>query len=231
MLACYHLLHSKAEADGNFNILQEMFDHLKVQVQFIARQANLFDQNLSIFVYYGWNSNEPEGQKSKLAMNCIFFLTLCGCLLLPGGMQVTARSQMAALLCWMSMKGLRPIPMNTLSCIRSSGTFFFYYSEYLFKPGNHVGQFRKQHVACTCVVTTSAVSGLVPQDLLQVGGPGFLHIHAGGPQRVGVLTFSPAEPDFKTQTAHTWVVCHPNVARLREKTRDSGETYEVYPHS
>lgn len=52
-------------------------------------------------------------------------------------------------------------------------------------------------------VITSTVSGLIPQDPLQVGGPGFLHLHAGGPQGVGVLTFSPAEPDLKTQAAHT----------------------------
>jgi len=63
------------------------------------------------------------------------------------------------------------------------------------------------------------VGGLIPQNPLQVGGPGFLHLHAGGLQGVGVPTFPPAEPDLKTQTAHTGVVSHPNVASLGEKTQ------------
>lgn len=61
------------------------------------------------------------------------------------------------------------------------------------------------------------MSGLIPQNLLQVGGPGFLHPRAGGLQGVGVLAFSPAEPDLKTQTAHTGVVGHPDVACLGKK--------------
>lgn len=48
-----------------------------------------------------------------------------GGLLLPGGAQVRARSQMAASLGRMSTKGLRPIPMNTRSCKRSSGRVKF----------------------------------------------------------------------------------------------------------
>lgn len=61
------------------------------------------------------------------------------------------------------------------------------------------------------------MSGLIPQNPLQVGGPGFLHLHAGGLQGVRVLAFSPAEPDLKTQTAHTRVVGHPDVTCLGKK--------------
>lgn len=50
---------------------------------------------------------------------------------------------------------------------------------------------------------TSTVGSLVPQNPLQVGGPGFLHVRAGRLQGVGVLPFPPAEPDLKTQRTHT----------------------------
>lgn len=61
---------------------------------------------------------------------------------------------------------------------------------------------------------TSAVSRLIPQNPLQVGGPGFLHIHAGGLQGVDVAAFSPAEPDFEAQATHAGVVRHADVAGL-----------------
>lgn len=106
-----------------------------------------------------------------------------------------ARSQMAASLGWMSMKGLRLIPMNTLSCKRSSGRAEFHTCNtppvLWGTPPRALGSFQ-----------TSTVGGLVPQDPLQVGGPGFLRLHAGPSERVRVLPFSPAEPDFKAQSAH-----------------------------
>lgn len=104
-----------------------------------------------------------------------------------------ARSQMAASLGWMSMKGLRAIPMNTLSCKRSSERVAFQSRHFIWA----VWKFKM------CLgVLTSAVSGLVPQNPLQVGGPGFLPLHAGSSECVRVLPFSPAEPDFKAQSAH-----------------------------
>lgn len=57
------------------------------------------------------------------------------------------------------------------------------YSQHLFKPVNLFGLLGKcivNKIWCCVVVTTSAVSCLIPQNLLQVGGPGFLHLHAGG---------------------------------------------------
>lgn len=59
------------------------------------------------------------------------------------------------------------------------------------------------------------MSGLVPQDPLQVGGPGFLGLHAGSPEGVRVLPLPPAEPDLKAQAADAGVVRHPDVAGLR----------------
>lgn len=64
---------------------------------------------------------------------------------------------------------------------------------------------------------TSAVSRLVPQNPLQVCGPDFLHLHAGGLQGVGVAAFPPAEPDFEAQAAHAGVVRHADVAGLEQK--------------
>lgn len=68
------------------------------------------------------------------------------------------------------------------------------------------------------VCCTSTVCCLIPQNPLQVSGPGLLQVHAGGPQGVGVLTLPSAEPDLKTEAAHTRVMGHPNVICLREKT-------------
>lgn len=68
-------------------------------------------------------------------------------------------------------------------------------------------------------IITSAVSSLIPKDSLQVGGPGFLPLHAGGFQGVRVLTLPPAEPNLKTQAAHDRVMSHADVTGLREKTQ------------
>lgn len=73
-------------------------------------------------------------------------------------------------------------------------------------------------------MTTSAVSCLVPQYPLQVSGPGFLHLQAGRLQSVGVLMFPPADPDLKTQTAHTGVLGHPNIVCLANKTKSKRKT-------
>ena len=71
-------------------------------------------------------------------------------------------------------------------------------------------------------MTTSAVGRLVPQYPLQICGPGFLHLHARSLQRVCVLTFPPAEPDLKTETARARVLGHPDVVRLENTTTDTG---------
>lgn len=66
------------------------------------------------------------------------------------------------------------------------------------------------------IILTSTVSGLIPQDPLQVGGPGSLRLHAGCSECVSVLPLPLVEPDLEAQTAHAGVVRHSNVARLRE---------------
>ena len=78
---------------------------------------------------------------------------------------------------------------------------------------------------CIVVVTTSTVSSLIPQDPLQVSGPGFLQLHAGGLQGVGVFTLPPAKPDLKTQSTHNRVMGHPNVTRLGEKHKETHGNY------
>lgn len=52
------------------------------------------------------------------------------------------------------------------------------------------------------VILTSTVSGLIPQDPLQVGGPGSLRLHAGCSECVRVLPFPLVEPDLEAQSAH-----------------------------
>ena len=61
---------------------------------------------------------------------------------------------------------------------------------------------------------TSVVYGLLPQDPLQVFGPGFLHPSANSLKRVCVLAFSLSEPDLKTQAAVTAVLGHAYVRCL-----------------
>lgn len=63
-------------------------------------------------------------QGGRTKQNLIWSVNCCVCssLLLPGRAQLMARSQIAASLGWMSVKCLLPIPINTLSCRRSSGT-------------------------------------------------------------------------------------------------------------
>lgn len=74
---------------------------------------------------------------------------------------------------------------------------------------------------------TSAVSRLVPQNPLQVCGPGFLQLHAGGLQGVGVAAFPPAEPDFEAHAAHAGVVRHADVAGLEQKKNAWKQRSEV----
>lgn len=87
--------------------------------------------------------------------------------------------------------------------------------------GRTVNKGQKGRVAAA---DTSAVSRLIPKDPLQVGGPGFLRLHAGGLQGVGVAALSPAEPDFKAQAAHAGVVRHADVAGLEQEKKMRGRS-------
>lgn len=62
---------------------------------------------------------------------------------------------------------------------------------------------------CVCVfVGTSVVNCLLPQDPLQVLGPGILHLLAYCLKCVCVLGFPLPEPDLKTQATVTAVLSH-----------------------
>lgn len=62
---------------------------------------------------------------------------------------------------------------------------------------------------CLCAfVGTSVVYCLLPQDPLQVLGPGVLHLSADCLKCVCVLSFSLPEPDLKTQATVTAVLGH-----------------------
>lgn len=70
---------------------------------------------VDLIIHFKWCCTE-------LVLKCKFLCVYIS-LLLPGRTQLTARSQIAASLGWMSMKGLRHTPMKTPSWIWSSGTY------------------------------------------------------------------------------------------------------------
>lgn len=56
--------------------------------------------------------------------------------------------------------------------------------------------------------------GLLPQDPLQVLGPGLLRLPAACLQGVRVLAFPLSEPDLETQASVSTVLGHADIARL-----------------
>lgn len=142
---------------------------------------------------------------------------------------------MAASLGWMSIKGLFPIPRNTLSCKRTSKkitceticVIFKWYIHWLIVPLDmlrwvlfFVFLLWNESSKCSnwcvfiCRCRTSVVYSLFPEYPFQVPGPSLLHFTAGCLQSVCVLTFPLSEPDLKTQTGVTGVLCHSYVRGL-----------------
>lgn len=137
---------------------------------------------------------------------------------------------MAASLGWMSIKGLFPIPRNTLSCKRTSKKITCETICVIFKLTNCAARYAalgfvffllwNESSKCSnwcvfiCRCRTSVVYSLFPEYPFQVPGPSLLHFTAGCLQSVCVLTFPLSEPDLKTQTGVTGVLCHSYVRGL-----------------
>lgn len=64
--------------------------------------------------------------------------------------------------------------------------------------------------------------GLLPQDPLQVLGPGLLRPPAACLQRVRVLAFPLSEPDLKAQAAVSAVLGHAYITRLLRNAHGMG---------
>ena len=84
-------------------------------------------------------------------------------------------------------------------------------------PHTHTHAHKRTHTYTP--THTSAVRGLLPEDALQVGGPGALHLQAEGPQGVCVLPLPAADPQLKAQRVVPRGLGHPDVTRLSGKGR------------
>lgn len=99
-----------------------------------------------------------------------------------------ALSLMAASLGLMSMKGLLPIPMDTISCMRKAEmhemrNVFTEENSYLMKVKS--------------MMHTSISKCLSPQDLPDDGCPHSLDLCSAGLEYKGVLRLPPAEPNLE----------------------------------
>lgn len=128
-----------------------------------------------------------------------------------------ALSLMAASLGLMSMKGLLPIPMDTISCMRKAEMH----------ERRNVGRQETSYLMkVKAMMHTSISESLSPQDLPDDGCPHGLDLPSAGLEYKGVLRLPPAEPNLEAQAAVAHVFRHSDLCRLRRNDTETEQTHK-----